>query len=297
MPAGRPRGCSRYRDLSAKGGHKRDCYNKGFDALASRVGGDVEGWVMDFLAKAEKNLADGTKMSQLHAALLESQPFKELMNGLNQVMKNLSDYNKRQIGSIFVAAGFTRKALVKSGVQIGDKRACFFDPKQRLEVLILHFCHLVWKSSREHKLIYGPGAPAPEQDRKNIPDATKRLVYAFLHEDINTRSSPDSMVWSKNADGVKQRMEVRYMEKTVCKLYDEFCAKNYEEVNDPQNPGQKIKKPLLSPAQFYRYRPKHIQFPSKRTGTPALDLGFVGNVGSLIFFWSCRRLRDVQRWC
>lgn len=138
MPAGRPRGCSRYRDLSTKGGHKRDCFKKGFNALAACVGGDVEGWVMDVLAKMKKNNADGTTMTQLHAELMECQQFRALMTGLNEVMMSLNDYNKRQIGSIYVAAGFTRKSLRQYGIKIGDKRTFNFFVTTRWVVLIRH---------------------------------------------------------------------------------------------------------------------------------------------------------------
>lgn len=168
MPAGRPRGVSRYRDLSPKGGHKRDCFTKALNAASAHVGGDVEGWIMDVLARMKKDNADGTTMTRLHHELLDCQPFRSIMHSLNELLKNTTDYNKRQIGSIFVAAGFTRNSLRQFGINIGERCAFRFFHRDMLgdtDLLLCSMEKLTKTQVRARRRCSSPKTRPPQSSR------------------------------------------------------------------------------------------------------------------------------------
>ena len=124
MSAGRPRGRKPYREQ--RGGHKRDSFTRCQAAMSMHTGGDNIGFVMDWLRRQDHVCEDGRAIPLLHHNFRESQEITTVMRGMNKLLNAATDYNKRQVCSIFVDAGFTRDSLRQFGVSIGERGAFRF---------------------------------------------------------------------------------------------------------------------------------------------------------------------------
>ena len=131
----------------------------------------------------------------------------------------------------------------------------------------LFFCFIAWATAGKHLKQFGVADPVPKQGHYEISRETKEKIRDFLKRPSVSRPAPDRSVYSVDLDGNKSRTGVRFLEKTAWALYEDFCVECFLDVDDPMQPGQRMKKPLLSAAQWYREIPVEYKEPEKETGT------------------------------
>lgn len=131
-----------------------------------------------------------------------------------------------------------------------------------------------WATAGKHLKQFGVAAPVPKQGHYEICRETKEKIRDFLKRPGVSRPAPDRSVYSVDLDGNKSRTGIRFLEKTAWALYEDFCVEFFREEDDPTQPGQRAKKPLLSAAQWYREIPVEYKEPEKETGTIFFDCSF-----------------------
>ena len=114
---GRPSKRQPYCDQS--GGQKRDTMKQFSDFLQDKAGGDYESIFRDYLSKQERKEGERQKSMRLLNLLKGWAPMKTLIKGLKTTCERLPTYEWREVISIVINAGFTRKMMTNLGWRIG----------------------------------------------------------------------------------------------------------------------------------------------------------------------------------
>lgn len=141
MPAvnskpGRPSKRQAYGNQS--GGQKRDTMKQLRDFIQDKAGGDYESLFRDYLSKQERKEGEREKSTRLLNLLKGWAPMKTLIKGLKTTCERLPTYEWREVISILIDAGFTRKMMKNLDWKIGAAGTPHFAGSQRKTLMKLN---------------------------------------------------------------------------------------------------------------------------------------------------------------
>ena len=115
---GRPRGRQPFKDQ--KGGQRKDTIRKLKEFVDTYAGGDFSIF-QTVLAKQDGRMEGNIRLSASESMIYDCSMVTRLLEGINALVAQTSDYQKRQYVSIFRHAGLSRKFLASKGFRIGER--------------------------------------------------------------------------------------------------------------------------------------------------------------------------------
>lgn len=115
---GRPAGRQEYRHQ--KGGQRKDTMAQFKKVVETLAGGDYEALIEEFLQKKAASLTESEKAKRLMQLLRHWKPLRMMLKGLKTVCERLPTFKYREMVSIVVSTGLSRRAVKDLGWKIGQ---------------------------------------------------------------------------------------------------------------------------------------------------------------------------------